>query len=78
MGRRSPYRAGLLNGSSSISSAITIVRVALIGKQTRGLHILRCPVFLRKRARKGLHSTRLQISCFVLKVSVKQCRSENF
>ena len=55
VGRQSPCRAGLLNGSSSISSTTTIVRVALIGKQKKGLHILRCPVFLRKRAKKGLH-----------------------
>ena len=35
MGRRSPSRAGLLNGSSSMSSTTTIVRVALIGKQKK-------------------------------------------
>ena len=76
MGKQSPCRAGLLNGSSSISSTTTIVRVALIGKQKKGLHILRCPVFLRKRAKK--RSTRLQMSCFVPKISVMQCRSEKF
>ena len=38
MGRRSPSRAGLLGGSSSICSTTTIVRVALIGKQKRSTH----------------------------------------
>ena len=35
MGRRSPYRAGLSNGSSSISSTTIIVRVALIGSKKK-------------------------------------------
>ena len=34
-GRRSPSRAGLLDGSSSICSTTIIVRVALIGKQKK-------------------------------------------
>ena len=67
--------SGLLNGSSSISSTTTIVRVALVGKQKKGLHILRCLVFLRKRAKRF---TRLQTSCFVPKISGKQCRRDNF
>ena len=37
VGRRSPSRAELLDGSSSICSTTTIVRVALIGKQKKGL-----------------------------------------
>ena len=52
MERRSLSRAGLLNESSSISSTTTIVRVALIGKQKKGLHILICPVFYEKEQKK--------------------------
>ena len=52
VGRRSPSRAELLNGSSSISSTTTIVRVAQIESKKKSLHILRCTVFLRKRAKK--------------------------
>ena len=38
VGRRSPSRAGLLDGSSSIFSTTTIVRVAVIGREKKGLH----------------------------------------
>ena len=52
VGRRSPSQARLLNGSSSIFSTTTIVRFALIGKQTKkGLLILRYLIFLRKRGK---------------------------
>ena len=37
MGRRSPSRAVLLDGSSSIFSTTTIVRVAVIGREKKGL-----------------------------------------
>ena len=53
MGRRSPSRAGLLYGSSSISSTTLIVRVALTGRAKKGLHVLRCPVFYRKYRRSS-------------------------
>ena len=48
VGRRSPSRAGLLDGSSSIYSTTTIARIALIGKQKKVYTLLRCPVFYRK------------------------------
>ena len=39
VGRRSPSRAGLLDGLSSIFSTTTIVRVAVIGRaKKKGLH----------------------------------------
>ena len=75
-GRRSPFPAGLLDGSSSISSTTTVVKAALIGKAKKSPHILRCPVPHQKRAKK--RSTRPQMSCFVPKISVEQWRSENF
>ena len=37
MVKRDPFRAELLDGSSSISSTTTIVRVALIGRAKKGL-----------------------------------------
>ena len=42
--RRSPFPAGLLDGSSSISLTTTIVRAALIGKTKKSPHVLRCTV----------------------------------
>ena len=47
VGRRSPSRARLLDGSSSICSTTIIVRVALIGKQKKKkvYTLLRYPVF---------------------------------
>ena len=48
VGRRSPSRAGLLDGSSSICSTTIIVRVALIGKQKKKVYaLLRCSAFHR-------------------------------
>ena len=75
MERQSSSRAGLLNGSSSISSTTTIVRAALIGKQKKFTHP-QMSCFSTKKSKK--RSTRLQMSCFVPKISVKQCRSEKF
>ena len=49
--KRIPSRAGLLDESSSVSSATTIVRAALIRRVTK-------------------RSTRPQLSCFPLKISV--------
>ena len=58
VGRRSFSWARLLDGSSSIFSTTTIVRVALIGRAKKNLHVFRCPVFHRKKAKK--RSTRPQ------------------
>ena len=52
VGRRSPSRARLLDGLSSISLTTTIVKAALIGKTKKGPHVLRCPVRHQKRAKK--------------------------
>ena len=49
MGRRSPSRAGLLDGSSLISSTTTIVRAALIEKVKKGPHVFRCPVLQEQK-----------------------------
>ena len=61
VGRRSPSRAGLLDGSSSISSTTTIVRAALIRKAKKGSHVLRCPVLHQKNAKKGVHVLRCPV-----------------
>ena len=74
MGRRSPSRAELLNGSSSISSTTTIVRVVLIGQQKKWFTHPQMSCFFTKKSKK--RSIRLQMSCFVPIISVKQCRSE--
>ena len=60
-GRRSPFPAGLLDGSSSISSTTTVVRAALIGKAKKSPHVLRCPVPHQKRAKKGPHALRCPV-----------------
>ena len=60
VGRRSPSRAGLLDGSSSICSTTTIVRVALIGKQKKGLHSPQMCYFLPKISVKQWRSEKFQ------------------
>ena len=46
LGKRSPCRAGLSDGSSSISSTTLIIRVALLeGQKRKGQHVLSGPVF---------------------------------
>ena len=76
VGRRSPSQAGLLNGSSSISSTTTIVGVTLIGKQKKRFTHPQMSCFSMKKSKK--RSTRLQMSCFVPKILVKQGRNEKF
>ena len=48
VGRRSPSRAGLLDGSSSISSTTTIVRVAVIGRAKKKVYTFSDVVFSTK------------------------------
>ena len=61
MARRSPSRAGLLDGSSSIFSTTTIIRVAVVGREKKKVYtLLRCPVFLSKISVKQWRREKLQ------------------
>ena len=60
MGRRSPSRAGLLDGSSSISSTNTIVRVAVIGRTKKRFTRPQMSCFLPKISVKQWRSEKFQ------------------
>ena len=61
VGRRSPSRAGLLDGSSSISSTATIVRAALNGKAEKVHTFSDVLFFTKKGQKKGLHVLRCPV-----------------
>ena len=76
MGRRNSSRAGLLNESSSISSTITTVKVAVIGRAKKRSARPQMSCSSPKMSKK--RSTRPLMSCFLPKISLKQWRYENF
>ena len=75
VGRRSASWAGLLEGSSSIFSTTTIVRVTVIGREKKKVYtLLRCPVFLpkisvkqwgREKLQKGGHNFHIFLIVFL-------------
>ena len=60
MGRRSPSRAGILDGSSSISSTTTIVRVAQTGRAKKRSTRPQMSYFLPKISVKQWRSEKFQ------------------
>ena len=75
MGRRSPSQTGLLDGPSLYLQQLLLSGSLWLEEQKKVYMSSDVLFFTEKEQKK---STRLQMSCFLPKISVKQCRSKNF